>query len=100
MMRTTIFLAMVLAILVGQFFLQYWLSTRQDKWLGLILPVLSFLMGIIYSLSAITVPAAIAGFLLGGGICCAIHLLLYRVGRGHVRARQRDQVEKMNIQDL
>lgn len=100
MIRTTIFLALVLVVFVGLFFLQYWLSTRQDRWLGLILPALSFLMGVVYSLSATTIPAAIAAFLLGGGICCAIHLLLYRVGRSRVWARQRDRLDKMNIQDL
>ena len=39
-------------------------------------------------------------FLLGGGIWCAIHLLLYYAGRGKVKRRRADQVDKMNIQDL
>lgn len=95
--RTIIF---VLVVLVGQFFLQYFLSTRESRWPGLILPVLNCLVGLIYALNATTIPAALAGFLLGGGIFCAVNLLLYGLGRGRTRRRRADRVEKMNIQDL
>jgi len=95
--RTTIF---VLIVLVGQFFLQYFLSTREAKWLGLILPVVNCLLGLVYALCATTVPAALAGFLLGGGIFCAINLLLYGLGRSRFRRKRADRVDKMNIQDL
>ena len=85
---------------IGQFPLQYFLSTREGSWPGLVLPVLNALMGVVYALNATTVAAALAGFLLGGGIWCAIHLLLYYAGRGKVKRRRADQVDKMNIQDL
>ena len=65
-------------LFIGQFPLQYFLSTREGSWPGLVLPVLNTLMGVVYALNATTVAAALAGFLLGGGIWCAIHLLLYR----------------------
>lgn len=89
-----------LVILVGQFFLQYYLSTRQARWPGLILPALALVMGLVYALNATTLPVAVAGFLLGGGIGCILHLAVYKLGRDRVARRNRDSVEKMNIQDL
>lgn len=100
MARTSVFFVVTLLILVGQFFLQYFLSTRESKWLGYILPVINILSGVLWALNATTLPAVVAGFLLGGGIGCAIHILIYRVGRDKVRRRMTDQVDKMNIQDL
>lgn len=100
MARVTVTIILTLAVLIGQFFLQYFLSLRESKWPGLVLPALSLLAGLIYTLSATTVPAAVAGFLAGGGIPFLLHLAVYFAGRGKVRRRRRDRVEKMNIQDL
>lgn len=90
----------VLVVFAGQFFLQYFLSTRETKWPGLIIPVVNCLGGAVFALNATTIPAALTGFLVGGGIFCAINLLLYKLGRSRVRRRQADRVDKMNIQDL
>ena len=87
-------------LFIGQFPLQYFISNRDGSWQVLVLPVLNTLMGVVYALNATTVAAALAGFLLGGGIWCAIHLLLYYAGRGKVKRCRADQVDKMNIQDL
>lgn len=100
MTRTAIALVIFLAVLVGQFFLENFLSLRESRWPGLALPALSLLWGLIFSLSATTIPAALAGFLAGGGVPCLIHLAVYRAGREKVRRRRQDRVEKMNIQDL
>lgn len=94
------FFVVVMVVIVGQFFLQYFLSTRESRWPGYILPVINILCGVLWALNAMTLPAVVAGFLLGGGIFCAIHLLIYRIGRDRVRRRMADRVEKMNIQDL
>lgn len=94
------FFIVVIVVIIGQFFLQYFLSTRESKWLGYILPILNILSGVIWMLNALTLPAAVVGFLLGGGIGCAIHILIYRTGRDKVRRRMADRVDKMNIQDL
>ena len=67
--RTILF---VLLFLVVPFLLQYFLSTREAKWPGLILPALCLLLGLVYTLSATTVPAAVAAFLLGGGVPCLV----------------------------
>lgn len=100
MTRIAVTIIFALVVLIGQFFLQYFLSLRESKWPGLILPALSLLVGLIYTLSATTVPAAVAGFLAGGGIPFLLHLAVYFAGRSKVRRRRQDQVEKMNIQDL
>ena len=90
----------VLALLIGQFFLQYFFSTREAKWPGFILPVISILFGLVYALNATTIPAAAAGFLLGGGLPCVLHLAIYKLGRSRREKKNRDRIEKMNIQDL
>lgn len=94
------FFIVVVVLFLGQFPLQYFLSTRESRWLGYILPVINILCGVLWALNAMTLPAVLAGFLLGGGITCAIHVLIYRIGREKVRRRMADRVEKMNIQDL
>lgn len=94
------FFIVVIVLFLGQFPLQYFLSTRESRWLGYLLPVINILSGVLWALNAMTLPAVVAGFLLGGGIVCAIHVLIYRIGRDKVRRRMADRVEKMNIQDL
>lgn len=94
------FFIVVVVLFLGQFPLQYFLSTRESRWLGCILPIMNLLWGMVWALNAMTLPAAVAGFLIGGGIVCAIHVLIYRIGRDKVRRRMTDRVEKMNIQDL
>ena len=96
MSRVTFTIILALTMLIGQFFLQYFLSVRESRWPGLVLPALCVLVGLLYTFS----PAAAIGFLIGGGIPCLVHLAIYGAGRGRVRRRRQDQVEKMNIQDL
>lgn len=100
MSRVTFTIILALTMLIGQFFLQYFLSVRESRWPGLVLPVLCVLVGLLYTFSATTLPAAAIGFLMGGGIPCLVHLAIYGAGRGRVRRRRQNQVEKMNIQDL
>lgn len=94
------FFIVVIVLFLGQFPLQYFLSTRESRWLGYLLPVVNILSGVLWALNAMTLPAAVAGFLLGGGIVCAIHVLIYCIGRDKVRRQMTDRVDKMNIQDL
>lgn len=90
---------MYLFYVVSFYILQYFLSTRENRWLGWILPLRYFLMGIMSAFGAAAQPAVTA-FLLGGGTHCAIHIIIYFVGRERVRRRMADRVDKMNIQDL
>lgn len=77
----------VLVLFLGQFPLQYFLSARENRWLGCILIIGNLLLGLAAS------PIV-------GVIVCAVHLLIYRIGRVKARRRMADRVDKMNIQDL
>ena len=100
MFLSTLTTVTALVLFVGQFFLQYFFSTRQAKWPGFILPAVCVLFGAVYALNATTVPAAIAAFLLGGGLPVVLHFALYKLGRTRLEKKNRDRIEKMNIQDL
>jgi len=88
------------AVLIGAFLLQYFLSTREAGWPGLILPALSVLLGLVYALAATTLSAALTAFLIAGGLPCVLHLALYKLGRSRWEKKSRDRIDKMNIQDL
>lgn len=98
--RTIIVLVIFLMVLAATFLLQIFLSTRRSKWPGLVLPGLSLVWGLLFAVNATDLPIALTAFLLAGGVPCLIHLAIYRAGRERSRQRNRDQVEKMNIQDL
>jgi len=99
-LRTFIFVAV---FLVGGVLLQIFLSRREGKWPGLMLPLLAFL----YSLLLVfNVQAAGEGFPWGpvlaslvlGNIPTAILLAIYAACRE--KRRRNCGVDKMNIQDL
>ena len=98
--RTIIFL---LALLVGVPLLQIFLSRRESKWPGLILPLLTFLYSLLMACSAVAYNggfpwgAGLASLVLGN-IPTAVLLAIYCSCRE--RRKRRDDVEKMNIQDL
>lgn len=86
--------------------LQVFLSKKESRWAGLVLPVLSFLFGLLIPLNMITPPEGVtAGFVvqmilvwLLGNIPTIIFLAIYFGCRG--KRRRNKQLEKMNIQDL
>ncbi len=93
-----------LAIIAGMILLQIYLSKKDSKWLGLVLPALSFLLSFLYPMNMISTGELwpdIWSFviaLLLGNILTVILLVIYaaiRDGR-----RKKAQLEKMNIQDL
>ena len=106
MERTAIVLIFTLALLVGVIFLQIYLSKRESKWPGLVLPIISFLFGLLYPLNMIAPSDGVtAGFIfqmilvwLLGNIPTIILLAIYFGCRG--KQRRNKQLEKMNIQDL
>ena len=89
-----------LVYVVSFYVLQYFLSTRENRWLGWILPLRYFLMGVASATSPDANFPVVTAFLLGGGTHCIIHIIIYCVGRDKVRRRMADRVDKMNIQDL
>nr|WP_325194768.1 hypothetical protein [uncultured Oscillibacter sp.] len=98
--RTIIFL---LALLVGVPLLQIFLSRRESKWPGLILPLLTFLYSLVMALSAAAynggIPwGPILASLLLGNIPTVILLAIYAACRE--KFRKRSELDKMQIKDL
>ena len=98
--RTIIFL---LVLLVGVPLLQIFLSRRESKWPGLILPLLAFLYSLVMALSAAAynggIPwGPILASLLLGNIPTVILLAIYAACRE--KFRKRSELDKMQIKDL
>ena len=99
--RTTILL---LALLVGLPLLQIFLSKRESRWPGLILPLLSFLYSLVMALSAVAyvgggIPwGPVLASLLLGNIPTVILLAIYAACQE--KGRKKKAVDRMNIQDL
>ena len=103
MQRVAIVLIFTLALLVGVILLQIYLSKKESKWPGLVLPIISFLISFVYPLN-MAIPsvggfivALILGWLLAN-IPTIILLAIYFSCRG--KQRRNKQLDKMNIQDL
>lgn len=98
--KTIIALLFFVAIIL----LQIVLSKRENKWLGLIIPIISFglsilwILGIPYylSLSGLTVKVILVFILTN--IPTAIFLLIYFIYQKNVK--KINEIDKMNIQDL
>ena len=104
-MITTIIVALcsILPFLIGLVVLQVFLSKRESKWPGLILPLLSFLYSLVMALSAVayngTIPwGPILASLILGNIPTVILLAIYFACRE--KFRKRSELDKMHINDL
>lgn len=101
-MRTLVFLLFIVGVIV----LQVFLSKRENKWPGLVLPIISFLFGLLYPLNmAAPTEGLTAGFIvqmiliwLLGNIPTIVFLAIYFGCRQ--KQRRNKQLDKMNIQDL
>ena len=99
----TVALIVFLVLIVGGVALQIFLSRRKSKWLGLILPLLTFLYALALTLNVTSIDGAfpwgalLAAFLLGN-IPTLVLLAIYWATREKFRVR--DQIDKMNIDDL
>lgn len=101
-MRTFIFLIFIVCVIA----LQIFLSRRESKWPGLVLPVISFLFSFLYPLNmAVPSGGASTGFTvqmitvwLTGNIPTIVFLAIYIGCRG--KQRRKKQLDKMSIQDL
>ena len=106
MSRTIVAFILALLLLAGIVLLQIFLSKRESKWPGLVLPIMAFLFGLLFPLNmAVPSEGMSAGFVfqmllvwLLGNIPTLILLAVYFACRG--RQRRRKQLDKMNIQDL
>ena len=104
-MITTIIVALcsILPFLIGLVVLQVFLSKRESKWPGLILPLLSFLYSLVMALSAVAynggIPwGPILASLILGNIPTVILLAIYAACRE--KFHKRSELDKMQIKDL
>lgn len=106
MINISIMLFFVLVLLVGGVFLQIFLSRKESKWLGLILPAITFIYSLLMVLgfaafSAMTNSEAfmlIASTFLASNIPTIVLLGIYFGVRE--KRKIHTQLDKMNIQDL
>ena len=103
MARVTISLVFLLVLLVGIVLLQIFLSKREGRWPGLILPLLTFLYSLLMACSAVAynggIPwGPILASLILGNIPTVILLAIYFACRE--KFRKRSELDKMNISDL
>ena len=103
--RTMIaFLVFVLVVLVGGILLQIFLSKRESRWPGLVLPLLAFLWSLLGPLNVMDTGSVsqnvllVLVTLLAGNIPTLILLAIYWAVRE--KRRVRDQIDKMKIDEL
>ena len=94
---------LMLALLVGVPVLQVFLSRRENQWLGLLLPMLTFLYSLVMVCSVTAyeggIPwGAILASLILGNIPTALLLVIYFACRE--KLRKRSELDKMQINDL
>lgn len=97
-------LVILLAFVVGGVLLQIFLSKRESRWPGLVLPLLTFLSSLLLPLNVMDTGSvsrnilAVAVTLLAGNIPTLVLLAIYWAARE--KRRVRDQMEKMGKQDI
>lgn len=96
----------MLVLIIGTFVLQFYLSKRESKWPGRIIPIICFLFSLIVPLNftapeeGVTFGTIVQIVLVTclANIPTAIHLVIYSAVREKFKRRR--QMDKMNIQDL
>ena len=97
-------LLFLLAALVGGIFLQIFLSRRESRWPGLVLPLLTFLLSLLNVLNIADTGSVSENVLLVlvtvliGNIPTLVLLAIYWAARE--KRRIRAQMDKMDIDDL
>ena len=98
------FLVFVLVILVGGILLQIFLSKRESRWPGLVLPLLTFLWSLLGPLNVMDTGSVsrnvllVLVTLLAGNIPTLVLLAIYWAARD--KRRVKDQIDKMKIDEL
>lgn len=93
----------VLVLIAGGVILQIFLSRRRSRWPGLVLPLLTFLYSVLLVLNVRSVdgefpwgPVLVS--LILGNLPTLVLLAIYWAAREKFRVK--DQIDKMNIDDL
>ena len=98
------FFVFVLVVLVGGIFLQIFLSKRESRWPGLVLPLLTFLWSLLGPLNVMDTGSVsqnvlmVLVTLLVGNIPTLVLLAVYWAVRE--KRRVKDQIDKMKIDEL
>ena len=93
-----------LVVVVGGICLQIFLSRRRSRWPGLILPVLSFLVSLLYLFNLADSGSVVQNILMAlvtllvSNLPTLVLLAIYWAAREKLRVK--DQIDKMNIDDL
>ena len=77
--------------------LQIFLCRKENKWLGLILPAISFLGSLVFLLQATNVRAMVLSFLVSN-IGTVVYLLIYAAIRR--KKKKNSDMDQMKIKDL
>lgn len=87
------------AVIVGVLLivLQVFLSRAENRWLGIILPVLSFLFSLVFVVQASDGGATVKSFLVCN-VSTVLYLLIYFLMRR--KKRRNDPMDQMKIRDL
>ena len=99
-----VLLVFTLVVLAGGIFLQIFLSKRESRWPGLILPLLTFLWSLLGPLNVMDTGSVsrnvllVLVTLLAGNIPTLLLLAIYWAVRE--KRRVRDQIDKMKIDEL
>lgn len=102
--RTIAFLIVFLLVfVVGGILLQIFLSRRESKWPGLVLPLLTFLYSLVLALNVTAVGGEfpwgpLLASLVLGNIPTVVLLAIYAACRE--KRKKRDEIDKMQIEDL
>lgn len=97
-------LVFLLVLLAGGVFLQIFLSKRESRWPGLVLPLLAFLQSLLLPLNLMDTGSVsrnvltVLVTLLAGNIPTLVLLAIYWAVRE--KRRVRDQIDKMKIDEL
>lgn len=97
-------LLVLLVLAVGGVLLQIFLSKRESKWPGLVLPVISFLWSLLYLFNLMDTGSVVRNILMAiltillTNIPTLVLLAIYWAVRE--KRRKRSEIEKMNIDDL
>ena len=97
-------LSLVLVVLAGGVFLQIFLSRRESRWPGLVLPLLAFLQSLLLPLNVADTGSTsqnillVVVTLLAGNIPTLILLAIYWAVRE--KRRVKAQIDKMKIDEL
>lgn len=97
-------LLILLVFMVGGVLLQIFLSRRESKWPGLVLPGISFLWSLLYLFNMMDTGSVVQNILMAiltillSNIPTLVLLAIYWAVRE--KRRKRSEIEKMNIDDL